>query len=111
MLTYVITMPQTISQSGGTIAFRQIISEIQYSLNGSTWNAPVLFPVTIINTSSAGSSNILTVELASSITFNSDNYFICGSQYISFDGMNNTCTFTTINLNQTDTNYEKHIFK
>jgi hypothetical protein len=88
----------SIQQSGGTIDFKRDSSDgqIKYSSNGGTWNV-ALFPVTIVNTPNASSSNILTVRITMDITFNDDtNYFICGSQYITFDGMNNTCTFNNI---------------
>ena len=91
-------MPTTIQQSGGTVAFREDVGagEIQYLLNGGTW-LPASFPVTIVNTSTSPSSSILTVSIVSNITFTSnDNYFICGSEYITFDGMNNICTFENI---------------
>ena len=88
--------PNPFSRNGGTIYFRQNSnsSNIEYSFDSNSWTE-VSFPVTIENT-----NDILTVdvEFTTDITFTSnDNYFICGSEYITFDGKNNTCTFDNIN--------------
>ena len=89
-------MSSTISQDGGTIYFRYDSLTIQYSQDNSTWQT-ALFPVTIIN-SNAVVNNVLTVEFTNPLTFNNsvDNYFKCGSNYITFDGNSNTCTYSNI---------------
>jgi hypothetical protein len=95
-------MPLTISQNGGTLYFRQVSGSVEYSNNLTNWTpvtTGVQFPLTITN-SSPSSINILTVKLTTDVTFTTSygglNQFICGTTYITFDGMGYTCTLNMI---------------
>ena len=85
----------TISKGGGTIYFKYDVT-IKYSQNNQTSWVNATFPIQIINTIPS-STNALTVKFTNAITFtNSDCYFICGSEYIKFDGTEKTCLFQNI---------------
>lgn len=78
--------------ASGNLFIQQNGSDIQYSLDNSTWNIISNWPVTVTNTNPT-ISTILTVSFASGITTdNSDFAFIAGSHYITFDGLYNTLT-------------------
>ena len=80
--------------ASGNVYIRQDASGIQYNVNNTSWN-PLTFPVTVINTN-AISSNILNVLFTTNIiTTSTSCKFIAGSNYINFDGLNNTLTINT----------------
>ena len=96
-----------IPQDGGTILFRQEdgTNEIQYKLDGpeAQWTTVDIanFPINIINTPAPADNNVLTVQFTTNMTFSDPNqYFICGSEYITFDGLNQdvkaTITFENV---------------
>ena len=87
----------TINSNGGTIYIRDNSGVIQYSLDDSTYLNITTAPVTIVNTI-PGSSNITTVLLKTDIIVNANPlfYFICGSEYITFDGQGFNVTIDTI---------------
>ena len=85
----------TISKNGGTIYFQYVSENLQYSTvsESGPWISVSSFPITIVNTSL--SNDILTVNFTTNITITDANaYFICGSSYITFDGLNNFINFT-----------------
>jgi hypothetical protein len=68
--------------ASGTLYFRQIGFNIQYSLDNAIWNFPPGFPLTITN---SNPSVTLTVLFTTNITINiGTRYFICGSDNIQF---------------------------
>ena len=93
----------TISQDGGTLYFRQTTtsSELQYSSNNTEWTdiSSNQYPLNIQNTDPS-TNNVLTVQFTTDITFTQDvQYFICGSQYITFNGLKNDEERATITFN------------
>jgi hypothetical protein len=97
ILNYTSTLANTISASG-TIQIQQSGANIQYSVNaGSTW-ANVVWPASIINSSADPSNNRLTVLFTTDLTISStSNYFITGSQGITYDGNNKTVMVVAVN--------------
>lgn len=90
ILNYASTLANNISASG-TIQIKQSGANIQYSVDaGSNW-ANVVWPTSIINASADPSNNRLTVLFTTDLTISStSNYFITGSQGITYDGNNKT---------------------
>jgi hypothetical protein len=67
-----------------TINIRYNNNYIQYSKNNVTWTNITAFPITITNNTP---TDYLTVQFVSNIYITKQSqYFICGSQYIKFDG-------------------------
>jgi hypothetical protein len=97
---YVGYLDSTISQAGGILQFRQIGLSIQYNINNTDWitTTPSSWPISIVN-NNPSSGSILTVSFTTNITISNATvgngtigYFICGSDYITFEGNNNTIT-------------------
>ena len=91
-------MGATISQNGGTIYFRQENNVTQFLSDDSTsWMdvTGVQFPIVIKNTT----TNVLTVRFTTDMVFTVDQYFICRSQYITFDGLKGDGNRATITFN------------
>jgi hypothetical protein len=65
-----------------------ISDKIQYNINSGPWIIIDRWPVTIINLS----TNIISVSINTNLNINNNNYFICGSDNILFDGNNNNIT-------------------
>jgi hypothetical protein len=93
-------LDSTISQAGGILQFRQIDLSIQYNINNTNWitTTPSSWPISIVN-NNPSSESILTVSFTTNITISTatvstgtNGYFICGSDYITFEGNNNTIT-------------------
>ena len=92
----------TLSKNGGTIYIKQGINGPEYSTdNEITWNLIGNNSTNIVN-SNPSINNVLTVQFNTDMTFtNIEQYFICGSEYITFDGVKDdgyriTITFTDI---------------
>ena len=95
----------TINSNGGTIYLREDSGRIEYSSDGISYGPINSWPVTIVNTN-PGSSNVTTVQLTENIILSkttvgtgssgTDVYFICGSEYITFDGQSFIITIDTI---------------
>jgi len=67
-----------------TINIRYNNNYIQYSKNNVTWTNITAFPITITNNTP---TDYLTVQFVSDIYITQESqYFICGSEYIKFDG-------------------------
>jgi hypothetical protein len=93
-------MSSNILQNGGTILVRQNGSDIQYSSDaGSSWNTISSFPVQITNTNPLP-TNVLTVNLTTDLiitsALNGLNLFDCASDYITFNGQDNTCNMNSV---------------
>jgi hypothetical protein len=93
-------LDSTISQAGGVLQFRQIDLSIQYNINNTDWitTTSSSWPISIVN-NNPSSESILTVSFTTNITISNatvgtetNGYFICGSDYITFEGNNNTIT-------------------
>jgi len=66
-------------------------SSYNFIVDGTPYASPIIYPVTIVNLDP--SSGNIVVTFNNNITYNSaTNYFICGSNNISFDGSNNSIT-------------------
>jgi len=95
----------TINSNGGTIYLREDSGRIEYSSDGISYGPINPWPVTIVNTN-PGSSNVTTVQLTENITLSNttvgtgssgkDLYFICGSEYITFDGQGFIITINNV---------------
>jgi hypothetical protein len=81
----------TISSDGGTIYIQQnsVTLNISYSINAGPYTSiGSNYPINIQNTSSNGT--VLTVQFITDITINNvDQYFVCASSYITFNGLYN----------------------
>lgn len=88
----------SISQNGGTILLKQVDSSVQYQLSGSNlWQNIATFPVTFNNTETNKSLNPLTVKFTTNLTLTSATaYFICGTEYIIFDGDDKICLIQNV---------------
>jgi len=95
----------SISSDGGTIYLREESGSIEYSFDNSSYATITSWPITIVNTN-PGSSNVTTVQLTENITLSNttvgtgssgkDLYFICGSEYITFDGQGFIITINNV---------------
>lgn len=88
----------TITNNDGTIYFRDDLSGVQYSTDQTTWFVISLddYPLTITN-NNPNSNNVLTVLFTTDMSFTANKqYFICGSNYITFDGNNHTITIDDV---------------
>lgn len=86
----------TITSSGGTVYILYVSGNIQYQINSTTgsWTTISSWPVTMNNTSG---SSTLTVSFTSDTTFTSTlQYFITGSNNITYDGNNYTMTISGV---------------
>jgi hypothetical protein len=99
IIQYQYTLDTTIiEQDGGTLYIKQDIVElpIEYSSDNSSWipidNAS--WPLQIVNTYL--SSNILTVQFNTNLTFSTNGYFLIGSEYITINGNNKVVTIKGI---------------
>ena len=98
-------MPSTITQNGGTLEIQQVTiggsEQLQYkNATSSIWTEISIFPVTIVNGTPASATK-LTVNFTTNISFSSalggaNGYFICGSSYITFNGLSNTVNINGI---------------
>jgi hypothetical protein len=94
---YVSLLATTITQNGGFLYFRMDAGGqfVEYNTGGSTWTTLIIsaWPITITN-SAPSAGNILRVYLSSDIiltrtyTGNTNSYWIAGSTFITFDGLN-----------------------
>jgi len=87
----------TLSKNGGTIYIKQGINGPEYSTDDEiTWNLIGNNSTNIVN-SNPSINNVLTVQFNTDMTFtNIEQYFICGSEYITFDGKDTTTTFSNV---------------
>ena len=95
----------TINSNGGTIFLREESGNIEYKINEGSYISITSWPVTIVNTN-PGSSNVTTVQLTENMTLSdttggtvssgTDVYFICGSEYITFDGQSFIITIDNV---------------
>jgi len=102
---YIQLFTGTIKSDGGTIYLREESGSIEYSFDNSSYATITSWPVIIENTN-PGSSNVTTVQLTENITLSNttggtvssgtDVYFICGSEYITFDGQSYNVTIKDI---------------
>jgi hypothetical protein len=98
-------MSTTITQDGGILEIQQVAPLgswiIQYkNATSSTWTTISSFPVTIINGTPAASTK-LTVNFTTNITLTSalggaNGFFICGSSFLTFDGLNKIITISGV---------------
>lgn len=90
-------MENIITQNGGTIYIKQYENDIQYQYNDTIgpWTTFSL-PVIIIN-SNPVEGNILTISIITNITIsNATQYFITGSNYITYDGTGKIITVDSV---------------
>ncbi len=86
----------TISSSGGTIGILYVAGTFSYQINSGSFTTISSWPVTINNTSG---SSTLTVSFLGNATFISTNeYFVCGSNNITFDGGLKTMTISGVSF-------------
>ena len=85
--------------SGQTVYFRQDGDLIEYQIDSTSgnWTSINDFPIQIINTDNPYVASMANVVLNSELTFTNENaYFMCGSQYITFDGRNHNVNINGI---------------
>jgi len=101
---YTSTLDSTLEYSGGTLYIQQSGSNIQYQYNSTSgeWTTVSSWPVTIIN-NTPESETVLTVQFTTNIKISytttgtgTNGYFITGSNYITYDGSNNTVTISDV---------------
>jgi fibronectin-binding autotransporter adhesin len=94
--------PVTINQNASTSP-KLYISQyedgtLKHSIDNSSWEQISVFPVTIVNTTNSATRLIVSFEIDLTIRNDlnraniSSKYFICGSDYITFDGKLNNVT-------------------
>lgn len=86
----------TITSSGGTVYILYVSGTFQYQINSTSgsWTTISSWPVTINNTSG---SSTLTVSFTGNATFTtSSQFFITGSNNITYDGNNKTMTISSV---------------
>ncbi len=87
----------TITKDGGTIYIQDNSGTIEYQYNSysGSWTPISSWPLTLSNT--FASSQILYIKFYTNITLNdTSQYFICDSDYLTFEGNNNTTTIDSV---------------